>query len=154
VTAGPSDAAGRREHDDQDMAEGSVRRTLESDRLAALNRVQALSAELDGIIADALDTNADDEHDPEGSTVAYERARLSALLAEARSGVREADRALSKLADGSYTTCEACGEKIPPERLAALPATRTCVGCAGLSPDLPHRTHQTRLGLRDTPNPG
>jgi RNA polymerase-binding transcription factor DksA len=91
-----------------------------------------LGAELDGMIADAVDTNADDEHDPEGSTVAYERAQVTALLAEARSRLGEADQALSRLAEGRYATCEACGGIIPAERLAALPATRTCVGCAAV----------------------
>jgi RNA polymerase-binding transcription factor DksA len=97
-----------------------------------MSRVRTRSAELDGIIADAVDTNGDDEHDPEGSTVAYERAQVTALLAEARSRVRGVDEALSRLANGSYATCEACGGPIPPERLAALPATRTCVGCAAV----------------------
>jgi DnaK suppressor protein len=89
-----------------------------------------MSGELAGIIADAADTNSDDEHDPEGSTVAYERAKTAARVAEARLRVAAIDRALVRLSDGSYTTCERCGGPIPPERLAALLAARTCVGCA------------------------
>jgi RNA polymerase-binding transcription factor DksA len=111
--------------------EASARAALEADRETALLRVRTLGAELDGIIADAVDTNADDEHDPEGSTVAFERAQATALVAEARSRVAEIDRALVRLADGTYTTCEVCGRPIPAERLAALASTRTCVTCAG-----------------------
>jgi DnaK suppressor protein len=110
----------------------SARAALETDREAALLRVRTLGAELNGIIADAVDTNADDEHDPEGSTVAFERAQATALVAEARSRVAEIDRALGRLANGIYTTCEVCGRPIPAERLAALASTRTCVGCAGV----------------------
>lgn len=35
-------------------------------------------------------------------------------------------RALAKISDGSYGTCEVCGEEISEERLQANPAARTC----------------------------
>ena len=31
---------------------------------------------------------------------------------------------------GIYGICETCGRPIAPERLAARPATRTCIDCA------------------------
>jgi len=114
------------------MDEVSIRKELMAERAVALHRVQTLTTELEGIIADAVDTNADDEHDPEGPTVAYERAQATALLIEARSRVGEVDLAMSRLANGSYATCAVCGGTIPPERLAALPATRACVECAAV----------------------
>lgn len=86
-------------------------------------------------IADASATGAlDDEHDPEGATVAFERAQVAALRQEARSQVEDLDHALAKLRQGSFGTCEACGQPVPGERLAARPAARTCVGCAGAAP--------------------
>ena len=137
MTAGRGDHGGRAAYNsegerDQAASEESIRQTLQAERSVAVSRVRTISAELDGIIADAVDANGDDEHDPEGSTVAYERAQVTALLAEARSRLREVDGALTRLANGSYATCEACGGPIPQERLVALPATRTCVGCAGV----------------------
>jgi len=41
--------------------------------------IAALTAEFDDIVAATTDGNSDDEHDPEGSTLAFERARVSAL---------------------------------------------------------------------------
>lgn len=41
----------------------------------------------------------------------------------------EIDRALAKLAEGTYGICDHCGGKIPPERLEALPWAVVCVGC-------------------------
>ncbi len=41
----------------------------------------------------------------------------------------EIDRALEKLEDGSYGTCDACGGPIAPERLEALPWAVLCVSC-------------------------
>ena len=39
------------------------------------------------------------------------------------------ERALARLADGSYGICQVCGARISGERLAARPTARTCVGC-------------------------
>jgi DnaK suppressor protein len=43
--------------------------------------------------------------------------------------VREIDRALTRIADGTYGLCEDCGTPISLERLEALPATPVCVAC-------------------------
>lgn len=43
--------------------------------------------------------------------------------------VREIDRALARIAAGTYGRCEDCGDSIPIERLEALPATPVCVAC-------------------------
>jgi RNA polymerase-binding transcription factor DksA len=95
-------------------------------------RIDALSADVEAIVTAAEGTNGDDEHDPEGATVAFERAATAALLARARADLDALDRAEARLAGGRYERCERCGEPIGDERLAARPATRTCVGCAGL----------------------
>ena len=116
------------------MQDAATRAALESERVVALDRVQAMTSEVAGLAGDAADANGDDEHDPEGSTVAYERARVAALLAEAKSNLRDLDLALEKLAAGSYAVCESCGGTIPPERLEALPAARRCFDCASAPP--------------------
>ncbi|MHB1738675.1 MAG: TraR/DksA family transcriptional regulator [Actinomycetes bacterium] len=77
-------------------------------------------------------TNIDDEHDPEGATVAYERAQMHTLLDQARGRLDEIDRAVAALRSGEYGTCERCGQPIGAPRLAARPATRRCRSCADL----------------------
>jgi len=37
--------------------------------------------------------------------------------------------ALSRIRDGSFGECIACGEEINPKRLEAVPWTRHCIGC-------------------------
>ena len=49
----------------------------------------------------------------------------------------EIDRALEKLSDGTYGTCDVCGTEIADERLEALPWATLCVTCksSARSPD-------------------
>ncbi|MCW2756302.1 MAG: putative DNA-binding protein [Nocardioidaceae bacterium] len=72
-------------------------------------------------------TNADDEHDPEGSTIAYERAQLEALADATRvtrDGLRDA---LRRMDTGEYGVCTVCGAPIPAARLAVRPQATACV---------------------------
>jgi DnaK suppressor protein len=73
----------------------------------------------------------DDEHDPEGATIAFERAQVSALLGSARERLGEIDEALERVLSGTYGSCGRCGQAIPAERLEARPFARFCVACLG-----------------------
>jgi DnaK suppressor protein len=75
-------------------------------------------------------TFADDEHDPEGSTVSLDQARDAALLDQTERTLTELIVAQQRIADGSYGVCERCGGAIPTERLQARPEARFCVPCA------------------------
>jgi DnaK suppressor protein len=92
--------------------------------------VATLERDLYGLFEASRSSNADDEHDPEGSTIAFERAQLTAVLAAARQRVADLSEAVRRLDAGGYGVCESCGAAIPAERLAARPSARTCVGCA------------------------
>jgi DnaK suppressor protein len=112
-------------------ADASPRALLEAERQAALERVAALEREHAGIVDAAGSANADDEHDPEGATIAFERQHLAALLAQTREQLSQVDAALGRVDDGSYGQCERCGQPIAPARLAARPTATTCINCAG-----------------------
>ncbi|MGC5221811.1 TraR/DksA family transcriptional regulator [Micromonospora sp. DT81.3] len=76
------------------------------------------------------DGTADDEHDPEGSTLSGEWAMLEALRADTEHELAEIDAALLRQQSGTYGRCAECGRDIPEARLRARPMTRTCVACA------------------------
>lgn len=109
----------------------SGRGGLDADRAATAARVAALRAEVAGIVEASEGANCDDEHDPEGATVAFERQRTATLLAAAQGHLAELDAAGDRVAAGVYGTCDACGGPIGEERLEALPAAARCVACAG-----------------------
>jgi DnaK suppressor protein len=105
--------------------------TLRRLRAEAQAQVERLDLDLLEVFEASRSSNADDEHDPEGSTIAFERAQLTALLAAGRRRLAELDDALARSAAGRYGDCESCGEPIPAERLAVRPFATTCVTCAG-----------------------
>ena len=103
---------------------------LEQALASAREQVVALRAAHAELVAAAVGANADDEHDPEGATLAFERQQLVALVEAAEARVTEAELALGRRDDGGYGTCESCGGEIGAERLAARPTTTLCVTCA------------------------
>jgi RNA polymerase-binding transcription factor DksA len=107
-----------------------VRRRLAHEREQALARLASLTGDHESIVAASLDTNADDEHDPEGATIAFERSQIGALVRQVRHHVDEVDAALRRVEDETYGVCESCGGDIGAPRLEALPAARLCIGCA------------------------
>ncbi|MGW0789343.1 TraR/DksA family transcriptional regulator [Streptomyces sp. NPDC002911] len=112
----------------------AVRERLEAERRDTQARIAALHSDFDGIVeANAL-VAVDDEHDPEGSSTAFERAHIASLLAQARDQLEGVDKALERLERGDYGRCEGCREPIPPGRLEVRPAATTCVRCAAGAP--------------------
>jgi RNA polymerase-binding transcription factor DksA len=104
---------------------------LEEERARTQERLGGLTGDYAGIVEASVDSNADDEHDPEGATIAFERSQLGALVEQARLHLAEVEAAIARVGDGSYGTCERCGGPIAPGRLEARPVARTCITCAG-----------------------
>jgi DnaK suppressor protein len=103
---------------------------LIAERASTTAQIEALTRDLGDIIDASTSVATDDEHDPEGATIAFERAQVAALLSRGRERLIDLDRALERLSEGTYGECERCGQPIAAERLEARPASRTCIGCA------------------------
>ena len=108
----------------------SARDRLGTQKTAALQRLADLTRDFDAVVAASRDTNADDEHDPEGATIAFERSQIEALARQAEHHLEEIDAALRRLDAGTYETCEVCGNPISAQRLEARPTARVCIRCA------------------------
>ena len=111
-----------------------ARQVLADQRARTRQRLTELTGEHQRFVEASRDTNADDEHDPEGATIAFERSQVGALVRETHDRLREVDAALARLDAATYGVCERCGRPIPAERLEVRPAARTCVACSGRSP--------------------
>ncbi len=103
---------------------------LADERTRVVRQITSLQESFDGIVAAAADVATDDEHDPEGHTIAWERQQVAALLESARNRLADLDLAIRRVEGGDYGRCEACGRPIPDERLEAVPTASRCVACA------------------------
>jgi DnaK suppressor protein len=130
VRTGPGDEPPSGRDSASGSGSPSARESLTADRAATTQGLAALEREFSGIVEASGQANADDEHDPEGATIAYERQHVASLLGQAREHLAAIDGAMRRLDDGSYGVCERCGQPIAPGRLAARPTASTCVSCA------------------------
>jgi len=105
-----------------------LRARLEAALVDNAEQLSALERQHEEVVAASRDSNADDEHDPEGATIAFERQQVVALTGQLRRSREDLLHALEQ-GDG-YGTCERCGGAIGAERLEARPTARTCIACA------------------------
>ena len=115
---------------DLDPFLAAQRESLLTERATYTRQAKSLRDEADQLAADMEPGDVQfDEESGEGDTVNVERERDLALSAQALAEVTAIDRALEKIAAGSYGVCEKCGDAIPRERLEALPHAALCVRC-------------------------
>ncbi|WP_420181023.1 TraR/DksA family transcriptional regulator [Paenarthrobacter sp. TA1.8] len=103
---------------------------LEEERSHKLELLKALRSDISSVSLARQDSNVDDEHDPEGSTIAFELSQASALMSQSQVGLEQIDDALARIAAGTYGLCAVCGVAIPEGRLEARPWTPFCVNHA------------------------
>ena len=87
---------------------------LEAERRRTTQRLERLRQDHEGIVAASLNSNADDEHDPEGATIAFERSQVETLVRQLQQHLADIEAAERRLDDGGYGICERCNAAIPP----------------------------------------
>ncbi|GAA2844902.1 TraR/DksA family transcriptional regulator [Paenarthrobacter ilicis] len=103
---------------------------LEGERERKLALLKALRGDIASVSLARQDSNVDDEHDPEGSTIAFELSQASALMGQSQAGLEHIEAALARIADGTFGQCAVCGVEIPEGRMEARPWTPFCVNHA------------------------
>lgn len=106
-------------------------RILRAQREERVADAAALTSSLDEVLAARSDGTADDEHDPDGSTLSSDWSQLAGLSAASRQRIAEIEHALGRVAIGTYGECAGCGALIPVARLEARPSAERCLSCAG-----------------------
>jgi RNA polymerase-binding transcription factor DksA len=103
---------------------------LDAERDQTLSLIQSIQDEMGAFVDARRDTPTDDEHDPEGPTLAFERSQASVALAQSELHVREIDLAIERIEDGSYGLCTNCHSPIKLSRLQVRPRAAHCIQCA------------------------
>ena len=65
----------------------------------------------------------------EEATESFELEKRLALEQQIRDRLAEVEHALRKFEEGTYGSCDGCGQPIDPDRLEALPQASLCVSC-------------------------
>ncbi|CAN5481568.1 TraR/DksA C4-type zinc finger protein [soil metagenome] len=110
--------------------EDSVRARLLARKRDLLAEQEIGRSELAGVLAARADGSADDEHDPEGSTLSSDWSRLTGLSGDRAAQLADVDDALARLLAGEYGACLECGRPIDSARLEARPTAALCIECA------------------------
>jgi RNA polymerase-binding transcription factor DksA len=96
-------------------------KTLKDKQVELTTRIAAIEADFKkGRSADFSEQTTESENDEVLDEIHHE-AKTELLLVR---------KAILKLENGQYGTCESCDDNINPERLKVLPYTSTCFKCA------------------------
>ncbi|WP_026145825.1 TraR/DksA family transcriptional regulator [Nocardioides sp. Iso805N] len=100
---------------------------LTTTRVHSIEVLEAAEAELDGLMKDSGDGAGQDQADV-GAT-SFERDHELTVVNSERDKLHQIERALGRIADGSYGQCESCGQPIGKMRLMAFPRATLCMTC-------------------------
>jgi len=104
-----------------------VRDTLAAEAEELRADIERAESDIAERLGDAVGDAGDDQ--AEVGAKAYEREHELALAQASRELLMQAERALARIEEGTYGTCESCGEPIGKARLQAFPRATLCVEC-------------------------
>ncbi|HMC04501.1 MAG TPA: TraR/DksA C4-type zinc finger protein [Actinomycetota bacterium] len=109
------------------MDTAEISRRLEAERRRLAELTGTLSVPNGASKAEVASEQGDyDQHPADMASETFERAKDLSILIGMAAKIADIDRALERLAAGSYGICEACGQPIAEARLEAWPAARFC----------------------------
>lgn len=107
---------------------GDLRGRLEEERVELHEQLTTIEEEAFAASQSELagDVGLDDESADAG-TATFEREKDLSIENNVRDLLAKIDRALKRIDDGSYGTCERCGKPIEKARIKALPYVDLCI---------------------------
>jgi DnaK suppressor protein len=104
---------------------------VEADLRAEVDRLRADVASADQALGDLLrdaGTGAGDDQ-ADTSSKNFEREHEMSIVNNARDMLTQSERALARIAAGTYGECESCGEGVGKARLQVFPRATLCRDC-------------------------
>ena len=105
----------------------TVRDELSSEVAGLRIEIDKAESDIADRLRDAIADAGDDQADAGAKT--FEREHELAVTHNARDLLAQSERALARIDEGTYGTCESCGEPIGKARLHAFPRATLCVAC-------------------------
>lgn len=110
---------------DAELAE--VRAELEADVARVRAELDELATDFEGLLRNPGDGAGDDQADVGNAN--FEREHEISLARKSAEVLRQSERALERMDDGTYGVCESCGGPIGKLRLRAFPRATLCMTC-------------------------
>jgi DnaK suppressor protein len=104
-----------------------VRSSLEEQAGGLRREIGRAEAASESLKRDQSSEGSGDEAD--AGSMTFEREHEMSLANNSRDLLVQVERALGRLAQGTYGRCEECGSEIPKARLQAFPRATLCVSC-------------------------
>ena len=105
----------------------AMRAQLEEEMARLEGEIVDAEADIADLIRDSGDGAGDDQADAGSKT--YEREQEMSIVANDRDLLLQTERALARLDNGTYGTCESCANAIGKLRLQAFPKATLCITC-------------------------
>jgi len=114
--------------DDEDLAR--IRAQLEEERVDLERQLDELQgASFTGSQSELTGEVGLDEDFADAGTATFDRERDLSIRNNIRDLIDQISRALTRIEEGGYGTCERCGNPIDASRLKALPHASLCLDC-------------------------
>lgn len=105
----------------------SIKDELLGERNRLAEELATTEQDIAVLVGDSGDGAGDDVADAGSKT--YEREQEMSIAENARELIEQVDRALAKIEDDTYGTCESCGGSIVKARMRAFPRATLCIKC-------------------------
>jgi RNA polymerase-binding transcription factor DksA len=111
------------------MDKRTTRKLLAAERDRLTSIVEALTEETAAVTGegDSFSEGGADQHPADMGTETFELEKDMSIRNNVEASLADVERAMHRVDEGTYGTCEACGRKIPQSRLQAIPAARFCL---------------------------
>ena len=110
----------------------ALKRRLLEERERVLKEIEELESDLSKSLEDASGDSPNDQHMAETAGATLDREIDLTLQNNARAALAKIDKALHKLDEGTYGSCDKCGKPIGEGRLELAPYATLCVDCKRL----------------------
>ena len=100
--------------------------TLHEERAKVVHQMVDLGADESGELTGAVDYG---DAFADGGAATAERTEVIGLVESLKHRLDDIDSALAKIGDGTYGTCEVCGNDIGEARMEFRPTSTRCVDC-------------------------
>ncbi|MDN5852123.1 MAG: TraR/DksA family transcriptional regulator, partial [Actinomycetia bacterium] len=106
---------------------GEVRGDLESEQTRLRGEIERAEADLRALLREGVDGAGNDQADVGSNSL--ERDAEMSLAHSHRELLRQVEHALGRIYEGTYGSCESCGNPIGKMRLMAFPRATLCITC-------------------------